>query len=172
MRQRSFVLVHSFLLFATMPGLCAAAELPPVLVRVLDGDGRPLAGAAVHAAAEPEDPDRPAAILREETGPDGTARLSGLPGDRIVWVLAERRGFSPALRSFSGASEARRELRIVLELDGRWSIEGLSPGTWPIRAHLGRGIDPPSFSKTIEIPPGVTEMHLELRFADGDGVPD
>jgi hypothetical protein len=95
-------------LLGSLAGLCAAAEPPPILIHVVDGRGRPVAGATVHAAADSE------TVLQEKTGADGTVRLSGLPDDRLVWVLAERRGLSPALQSFSGAAKARREQRIVL----------------------------------------------------------
>lgn len=114
-KARTAVLAQ--LLLGTLPGMCAAAELPSVLVHVLDSHGRPLAGAVVHAAAEPEVPDLPEPVIEEKTGPDGTVRLSGLPDDRIVWVLAERRGYAPAFQSFSGAAgdwRERRERRIVL----------------------------------------------------------
>jgi hypothetical protein len=57
--------------------------------------------------------------------------------------------------------------RANIELDGRWSVEELSPGTWKIEAYLGRGLNAPVFSKTIEIPQDVTKLHLELTFADG-----
>jgi protocatechuate 3,4-dioxygenase beta subunit len=94
------------LLLGSLPGLCVAAEPPPVLLHVVDGHGRPVAGATVRAAADPE------TVLQEKTAADGIVRFSGLPDDRVIWVLAERRGLSPALESFSGG--ARRERRLVL----------------------------------------------------------
>jgi hypothetical protein len=96
-------------------------------------------------------------VIPAEVDPPGNATVTGVfrdlaPGQIPMIVLT--RGPWPC--------------RAEVDLDGRWRVEELSPGTWTIQAHLGRGLNAPRFSKTIEIPPGVTELHLELTFADGE----
>lgn len=48
-----------------------------------------------------------------------------------------------------------------VDLDGGWTIQGLAPGTWEV--HVSRGLRPLT-RRTIEIPPGVTDMELDLDF--------
>ena len=54
--------------------------------------------------------------------------------------------------------------RANVELDGGWSVEGLAKGTWTLSVFLS---DRRTLYQTIEIPPGVTELDLELALADG-----
>jgi hypothetical protein len=108
------------------------------------------------AEDEEDDEDDGLVVVPAEVDPPGNVTITGVfrdlePGQ--IPLIVVTRGLWP--------------WRADLDLDGHWRVEGLSPGTWTIRARLGGGIAPPSFSKTIEIPPGVTEMHFELRFADG-----
>ena len=104
-----------------------------------------------------QDDDEGPVVVPAEVDPPGDVTVTGVfrdlePGQ--IPLIVVTRGSWP--------------WRAEVDLDGHWSVEGLSPGTWTIRAHLGRGLSAPSFSKTIEIPPGITELHLELTFADGE----
>jgi hypothetical protein len=50
-----------------------------------------------------------------------------------------------------------------VDLDGGWSVQGLAPGTWEVEASLGSSR---KIRQTVEIPPGVGEMELDLDFPD------
>lgn len=91
------------------------------------------------------------------------------PGD--VTLTGVFRDLGPGEVPLVYLTRGRWPWQATVELDGRWSVSELSPGAWTIEASLGRAVDAPRFSKTIEIPPGVTELHLELNFADGQEAP-
>jgi hypothetical protein len=87
------------------------------------------------------------------------------PGD--ITVTGIFRDLAPGEVPLVYLSQGGAPWRASVELDGHWWVSELTPGTWTVHATLGRGMNSPDFSKTIEIPPGATELHLELRFADG-----
>jgi protocatechuate 3,4-dioxygenase beta subunit len=114
-----------FLLLAALPGQAAAwAVEPPALhVQVVDGKGRPVAGAEVRAATTSKEiePDKEAqeTVVSARTSPAGTAILSGLPADRTTWVLVEKPGFTPEARGMVlSAGGQERKLLIPLQPGG------------------------------------------------------
>jgi len=111
------------LLLSLVPAVSRAAEPPSLRVQVVDGKGRAVAGAKVRAGNAPQDAGQQRkvaeTVVSATTSPIGMARLSGLPVDRALWVLVERRGFTPMLRdTFLASGEPSRELRIVLRPGG------------------------------------------------------
>lgn len=111
--KRSLAALCCLLWGLAVPAL--AEEAAPLLVRVTDGDGKPVAGATVRASPQQNLLDKPGVrlpVVRVETAADGTARLSGLPADRTLWVLAESQGHAPELRSLPVGS--LREMRLPL----------------------------------------------------------
>lgn len=96
-------------------GTVSAADAPPpLLVRVTDGDGKPVPGATVRATQRShlDKPEVQLPVARTETAADGTARLSGLPADGTLLVLVENQGHAPELRSL--VADTTREIRIAL----------------------------------------------------------
>lgn len=97
MTKRSLAAPCCLLWGPAVPAL--AEDAPPLLVRVTDGTGKPVAGATVRALPEQGYPEKPEVAIREETSAEGTARISGLPADWLSDVLVEREGHAPELRS-------------------------------------------------------------------------
>jgi protocatechuate 3,4-dioxygenase beta subunit len=79
----------------------------PLRLRVVDETGQPVTGARVQAGNAGEDgsldqawPEVDEEVVRTaETSPEGVVRLTGLPLSRALWVLIEKEGFIPELRS-------------------------------------------------------------------------
>jgi protocatechuate 3,4-dioxygenase beta subunit len=120
MMKRSFAVVGCLLWSLASRGLSADVANPediaPLLVRVMNGEGRPVAGATVRAVPEQTDPEKAEPGIEEETSAEGVVRISGLPADRISRVLVERAGYTPELRSL--VADATREVRIALRPGG------------------------------------------------------
>jgi hypothetical protein len=103
----------------------------PALVRVADGEGRPLAGVEVVARVRSAAPEIPLlSPLRARSGPDGEAELHGLPADdgTVLAVRATLAGRPPAtLRATAGALRAR-PLLITLERGETLGGKVVGPG--------------------------------------------
>jgi hypothetical protein len=82
-------------------------EALPLRLRIVGDQGEPVSGARVRAGNAGEDgtlhqawPEFEEEVVRTgETSPEGVVRLSELPLDRAIWVLIEKEGFAPELRS-------------------------------------------------------------------------
>jgi hypothetical protein len=71
---------------ASGPPDTASAE-----VKVVQRDGRPIAGATVHTGKDTR-------LRQVKTTAGGTARLEGLPAGETLWLLIERKGFVSEVR--------------------------------------------------------------------------
>lgn len=115
-------------LFIFLLAAAAHAAEPPVLrIHIVDGKGRPVAGAEVRAGQAPRDdqhdPVRPENVVSGKTSRLGEVRLAGLSPGRTVWVMAAHKGFTPEARSLTLAQGEPprglpRDLRIVLRPGG------------------------------------------------------
>lgn len=123
MTKRWLVLILVLTGLTFLPVISGAAELPPLLVHVMDQSGRPIGKAEVRAGNAPSDRvegrEAVETIVSAETSTLGIARLSGLPADRNVWVLIERPGFTPEVQDvLLLPGEPPRELRVILRPGG------------------------------------------------------
>lgn len=169
-------------------------EVPPIHVisgRVLDPDGLPAAGVelelrvgeygtrwqktradgtfAIHATD-----DIYRLVIREErfaeTGQP--VRVDGGPVtgielrmDRGTRLQGRFAGLAPGEvpRVHASANKASSYRSGWVDLDGGWSLQGLAPGTWQVEASLGSSR---KIRRTIEIPPGVIEMEIDLELPE------
>lgn len=84
----------------------AGAEAPPLQLRIVDAEAEPISGARVQAGNAAQDGmlhqgwyGEAEVVRAGETSTDGVVRLSGLPLERAIWILIEKKGFMPELRS-------------------------------------------------------------------------
>lgn len=152
-----------------LPFLLAAAPPPPAPVligQVVDGAGRPVAGAQVRAVALDSQRDGIEPPVERRTGKDGRFRLEGFPAGTALVLEASAEGFAPSVvRTMVEAGAAgegaaakgkpRPPLRIVL---GRGSTL------------TGRVVDPqgqPAGGAEVVLSPFFTpETMFRLAFGD------
>lgn len=168
--------------------------LPPVRGRVLDPTGRPIVGQEVSFLQNGEmvrsrtslegsfvtwlgegtwtvqamraGIGRAAATV--EVSGDAPMDLPDLQLTRLVRVSGRLLGVDPnvVVPKVWAENEGSNwpQAASTVDQDNRFNLEGLWPGTWTLSAD----IDGRPLKRTVEIPPGVTEMEMELRLADGE----
>lgn len=162
-KRAALILVLPFLLAATPPPPPPPA---PVLTgQVVDGDGRPVAGAQVQAVALESQRAGTEPPVKSRTGKDGRFRLGGFPAGTALALEASAEGFAPSLvrtsmetsaPSGKPAAKPRPPLRIVL---GRGSTL------------TGRIVDPqgqPAGGAEVVLSASFEGPDAMIRFAFGD----
>jgi protocatechuate 3,4-dioxygenase beta subunit len=116
LRPRRLVLALALCALAALPALADGLPEPArLVVRALDWNGHPVAGATVQLAVQPEKEDAPdAQVWTAETSASGRARLSGLPAGEQLWLVVERSGLVAEARAVVLRPGERRRLRVEL----------------------------------------------------------
>lgn len=101
-------------------------EPPPLDLRIVDEMGQPVSGARVQAGNAGQDrdlhqawSDSEEAVHTGETSAEGVVRLSGFPVERAIWVLVEKKGFLPELRSVMLSRQVPLLALLLLSLEAR-----------------------------------------------------
>lgn len=108
--NKRFPLAALLLLLCLGPVAASGSEKTeslPLQLRIVDETGQPVAGARIQAGNAGADgtldhvwPDVEEEVVRTgETSPEGVVRMADLPLNRALWVLIEKEGFVPELRS-------------------------------------------------------------------------
>ncbi len=116
-----FLVAGGLLVPAPSPAKEPVAEAARLTFRAVDSTGRPVGGARVRVAAEPEALEKRHVldeVWTKTTSDQGRARFAALPAERRLWCLVERPGLVPVARSAILQPGEQRTFRVVLRPGG------------------------------------------------------